>query len=608
MCGIAVIWDKYACLDEQPMRQMLRRLANRGPDDAHWLKLELTYGQLFMGHTLLSFYENAPRQPVCNPTYPLYLVYNGQIYNTTKLSQHFSLHHTPSDTELLWRCLHARLHEETVPTLEGMYAWVAYDQVHNRLLMGRDEQLIKPLYYYEDERYLVIASEIKAIQASGLCRLTPCPQQIQHYWRFRAPEVGKTFFMEIKTLPAGVWHLPLHPRMLLESHKERLDDWNPVRFTYPHLNETQMVETAHAWLLEAVAMQSRVGNPAVWLSGGVDSSLLLALLREEGKTAVPAFTIVPENRRTQPTATQDAVYAQKVARYFRAEWQPVIIKRDDFLEQLPTFWQLADQPIADPATALIDALAAQTAALSRCVLSGSGADEWWGGYERHRAWFYWLNAPALYRQMAKIAKPCMAKIPFIHDRVRQIKKWLLPLADASPEHLYYEWASLRLPSPLSEHLPPLHTLADALQFDRDFYLPQVLLASQDYYAGRHAVEVRVPYLMPFILHWLRELPVSVLLSKGKKWILKALLLRLAPGLKAVAKRKKEGFGVPLGDWMRQTATASLWLVFEDAQAPVYEYINFSKVHSLWKQHLRRHDDYTHELWAVLQMNAFLCSL
>lgn len=606
MCGIAVIWDKHAQLNDRPIQQMLHRLAARGPDDSHFLKLPLTHGQLFLGHTLLRFYEHAPRQPVRNPAYPLYLVYNGQIYNTTKLSRRFSLHHSPSDTELLWYYLYAQVNEENVPALEGMYAWVAYDHVHNRLLLGRDEQLIKPLYYYEDENYLIISSEIKAIQASGLCRLTLCPHQVRHYWRFRAPEVGKTFFREIKTLPAGMWQLLLQPQMRLEHHKRRLGGWNPLYSTYTHLTEMQIVESAYGWLLEAVAMQSRVGNPAVWLSGGVDSSLLLALLHEEGKTQVPALTIVPEQGQpSQPTATQDAFYAQKVARHFRAEWHPVSVKRDDFLEQLPELWQLADQPIADPATALVHILARETATATHCLLAGTGADEWWAGYERHRAWAYFLNNPTLCRRMAGVLKPWAKKIPFVHDRVRQMKKWLFPLTTAPPDYLYYEWASLRLPVPLPEYLPPLRTMADALQFDRGFYLPQVLLAAQDYYAGRHAVEVRVPYLMPFMLRLLRRLPPDVLLAKGKKWILKALLQRLAPGLKAVVKRKKEGFGVPLGDWMRQTADASLWETFRNPEAPVYEYIDFREVHMLWKQHLSRHDDFTHELWAVLQMNAFL---
>ncbi|GIV39624.1 MAG: asparagine synthetase B [Thermonema sp.] len=606
MCGVAVIWDKHARLNDHPMRQMLKQLSKRGPDDEHFLQLPLTHGQLFMGHTLLRFYEHAPRQPVRNPAYPLYLVYNGQIYNTTKLSRRFSLSHVPSDTELLWYYLYAQTNGESVPALEGMYAWVAYDHLNNRLLLGRDEQLIKPLYYYEDENYLIIASEIKAIQASGLCRLTLCARQIQHYWRFRAPETGNTFFREIKALPAGMWQFPLQPQRQLTHHKKRLGEVNPLLFTYTHLSETQIVESAYGWLLEAVAMQSRVGSPAVWLSGGVDSSLLLALLHEGGEKAVPALTIVPGQEGKRPrTATKDVYYAQKVARYFQAEWHPVEVRRDEFLEQLPGFWQLADQPIADPATALVHLLAAQTAPISRCVLAGTGADEWWAGYERHRAWAYYLNHTAWWHRLARLAKPWVKRLPLMHDRVRQLKKWLFPLTGTPPEYLYYEWASLRLPAALPKYLPPLHTTADALQFDRNFYLPQVLLSAQDYYAGRHAVEVRVPYLMPFILRLLQRLPADMLLTKGKKWVLKTLLQRLAPGLAPVAKRRKEGFGVPLGDWMRQTADASLWAVFRNAQAPVYEHIDFEDVQALWKQHLHHHDDFTHELWAVLQMNAFL---
>lgn len=613
MCGIALIWDKQGRLTSISIERMLASMAARGPDARNFLCQPLKNGsKVWIGHTLLRLHRKSPKQPMKEEDKPLILTYNGEIYNLDALANALQYPMPASDTELLYHYLWQKqtCNACQLPQLEGMFAFIAFDANTQSLIVGRDDYGIKPLYYYEDAYYLIFASEPQAILSTGLPISKEIdPAEVRQFLCFRAPSPGRTLFRHIHALACGYHCIQLANRsggcmLALQSPKSKA-----TATVRPELiNEHQLIERVAFQLVESVDLQLRVGNPALWLSGGIDSSLLAVCAAKLGRQ-LPALTLVaytsPQEQRKSIHTCKDEMYARRLCQLLGIEWIPVYLEKKAFFELLPDFMTCSAFPVADPAAFLTFFLARHTAQLSRAALTGTGADEWWAGYMRHWAYYYTMRAPTFFATVSAFLHKPLRSLLHRHDILRQLKKWTEAINSLPYPYWFYGWASLRLPQPLPQGLAPVCSLEEVLSFDRHYYLPQVLLTAHDSYAMAQAVELRPAYLLPRLTVLPAQLPAQYLLKRGRKWLLRAILEYLEPQLHFVGRRAKEGFGFPVGQWMRQIPEQLPGKVLKQVHAPVYEYLPYPLVQEMWRQHYHGQDDYSHELWALWLLNNFL---
>lgn len=593
MCGINFILDKQKRLDTSCIIQMNDALKHRGRENTAWHCTLEAGRQVFFGHNrlkIIDLHDNA-NQPFRSPDGRYVLIFNGEIYNYQSLKQtlkHTYAFSTNSDTEVLMYYLAEWVEKQgkevigrtlssiDTSALHGIFALVWYDTYTQTLIYARDSEGVKPLYKYENEQYLILSSEIRGILASGLVGKVLQKSQIYHYLAYRYAEPTQTFFQDIyPVLPAPKPVLPA-PASLSSA------------------------------LTDALSEQILADVPfGIFLSGGVDSTLLLALLQKMGHQNLPAFTIA-NTAKERDMGTDDFHFARLAAKQFGANLHVIEIDAN-LLKDLPAFVQSADQPIADGAYWLTQILAKEARKSVKFVLSGAGADELFAGYNRHQAYhFYTKYYPAL-----------MLAYPFLKGA-----SWLLPTGYAhfylktfkllkkfgadmtfSKQTTWDNFIKLRtgkqyVHSSIKSDLP-----FSPLLHDQQNYLQNDILALTDKASMWHELEIRVPYLAPQVVGYAQDLSLPYKLKYGKKWILKQLLTDL--GGKVYTQRRKEGFGMPIGKWLREPVGKDFIELLQRPDSALSEYLPTSHIQGIVKQHLAQREDYSTELWALLFLELWL---
>ncbi len=378
MCGIAgIINGGY----EQLLGRMNNVIAHRGPDDAglKWFA-ESSSG---LAQRRLSIIDLSPggHQPMTNDTGDLWIVFNGEIYNYKELGEEVQARgvrlRSTSDTEILLYAYQI-WGEECLEKLNGMFAFAIYDSRQQKLFAARDRLGIKPLYYHFENRRLIFASEIKAILESGLVTKRPDLNALHTPARFQvSPWTG---FQDILKLPAG--HC-----MRLENGKLSIREYWSLKPTEVPAREASLIEQLDALLCDSVRLQMRADVPVgVFLSGGLDSSIVSALMRVNTQQTVHSFTIKfsAEDQKFEQM-TPDDVYARQVAKQFGLTYHEFEIKPqvEHLLPKL--VWHL-DEPLSDPAAINTYLISKAARDLNIVVLlNGVGGDEVFGGYRKHLA-------------------------------------------------------------------------------------------------------------------------------------------------------------------------------------------------------------------------------
>ncbi|HEX8529832.1 MAG TPA: asparagine synthase (glutamine-hydrolyzing), partial [Cytophagales bacterium] len=383
MCGIHLILDKQSEPRPLAVGRMLAASSHRGPDAQGCRIVHSPRQVLSLGHNRLKITDprDAANQPMATANGRYWLLFNGAIYNFRSLRHH--LRHaynfqTDSDTEVLlyWLVENGR---EGLSQLDGMYALAFYDCHTETLLLARDPWGMKPLFYAENDKYLVVSSEIRGVLASGLVAKEPELSQVAHYLRFKFAQRPGTFYRGVRELEPGTTCVS-SPGKELSVAGMRPDESPAEAFSAP--TRKDVLPRLTQALTETVARHLQADVPAgLLLSGGVDSALLLALAREAGVTDLPVFTVA-YGGEDEAHATRDHHFARQAARQYGAAYHEVPVGRqllESFWEWLPTL----DQPVGDGAAWLTWLLAQEAKKHVKVVLSGAGADELFGGYHRH---------------------------------------------------------------------------------------------------------------------------------------------------------------------------------------------------------------------------------
>ena len=614
MCGICgVVHLDSTPVEEEIVRRMAATLAHRGPDGQR----VVVDGPCGLGHTRLAVIDLSPdaAQPMPNEDGSLHIVFNGEIYNYRTLREQVTARghrlSSHSDTEVI---LH--LYEDFGPTcvdhLRGMFAFALWDGPRQRLILARDRVGKKPLYYYCDSHRFVFGSEIKALlahpQVPHRLNTAALPYYLVHGY-VPAPE---TMFAGIKQLPPG------HVLIVENGSVHATPYWHWPLGETGELGEEEWVERVLGGLRDAVRARLVSDVPlGAFLSGGLDSSLIVALMSQLLDEPVKTFAI---GFSGEPSFNE-LDYARQVAHRFATDHHEFVVQ-PDAVDLLPALVRHYDEPFADSSAIPTYLVAQLTRQHVTVALTGDGGDELFAGYERFAA----ARLAASYRRLPGFLRRAVGGVVrhlpestayrgFARRARRFVDAADLPLAEC-----YLSWVGLFSRDMCHELLssggdsPADGVLADyqahfeqatgyglvdqLLYVNAITYLPGDLLVKTDRMTMAHGLEARCPFLDQELISLVAGIP-SALKLRGmtNKYILKQAAERLLP--REIVHRPKHGFGVPVGRWFRQELCDYVRDVLLGPHARQRGYFDPAAVERLIDQHQRGQRDWGHQLWTLL---------
>jgi asparagine synthase (glutamine-hydrolysing) len=557
MCGIAGIVNFSADqTDPQIVRSMMDVMRHRGPDG------EGIYANrhVALGHVRLSIIDVAgSRQPLANEDDSIWVTFNGEIYNYRELREELlaKRHHlrTQGDTEILVH-LYEEHGPEMVHRLIGMFAFAIWDKEHRQLFLARDRMGIKPLYYCRHGNDFVFASEVKAFFQHPEIPLRPSQEGIWHYLTYRSVPSPATLFENIiKVRPghlivvneSGVqcrpyWDIPLKPRAELSSRAVE--------------NPRQMQDHVESALTTSVKRRLISDVPlGAFLSGGVDSSLIVALMSKLTDAPVRTYSV---GFRNFPSS--ELPYAKMVADQYGTDHHELVLEEDCFADHLEKLTWIRDSPLSEPADVPLYLLSAMARRDVKVLLSGEGSDELFGGYPKHA---YDRFAPVVSRVPGELSRWIGSKLP---GRLRRMEVALTSLCLRDPVERWAQWfspfttreKSLLMPAadcwpnPTREYVERAKGTAslDAMLYtDCKLWLPDNLLDRGDRMTMGASVEGRVPFLDHELVEYAFTLPMNMKVRGfARKYVVRQIALKYLP--RRVVCRRKVGFRLPLADWFR----------------------------------------------------------
>jgi asparagine synthase (glutamine-hydrolysing) len=615
MCGICgVVHKDGAPVDAPALERMAAALAHRGPDDSGIEAL----GAVGLGHRRLSIIDLSPdgHQPMGNEDGSVRIVFNGEIYNFRELraglEQRGHRFRSRSDTEVILH-LYEELGTDCLSRLRGMFAFAIWDEPRRRLFLARDRVGKKPLYYADTASRFLFGSEIKAILVAGGVERQPDRQALYHYLTYQYVPSPWTAFEGIRCLP------PAH-YLLLENGEARIERYWRLAYQ-PKLKapEAALEEELRARLREAVRLRLVSDVPlGAFLSGGVDSSAVVALMARESAEPVRTFSIGFREEEFDELA-----FARLVAERCGTQHTEWIVE-PHALEILPRLVWHFDQPFADPSAIPTWYVAKLAREHVTVVLNGDGGDEDFAGYGRYAA-----NDLTVRRERTLPLRAWRRARALAAGLRRALRRGALPrrLAELRPVSVEMENA-LRICHFTEEEKSALCTpefvrsaggvdsfallfaaygaagdaefLDRALAADVGMYLPDDLLVKVDVASMASSLEARSPFLDHEFMEFAARLPVACKLREGEtKRILKRALRGLVPD--AVLERRKMGFGVPLARWFRGELRDFVRDALLGSEARGRGYFREDAVRTLLEEHLEGRADRSNHLWNLAML-------
>ncbi len=612
MCGIAGILslDSTRSVPPERLEPMLASIFHRGPDEAG----RLIDRELAMGMRRLSIIDLADgQQPIFDESGRYGVVFNGEIYNYRELRNDLIARghqlKTHSDTEVIVH-LYEECGEACLDQLRGMFGFAIWDNVRRELFIARDRMGIKPLYYAEGNGDFVFGSEIKSILEHSAIKPSMDMEALSLYLSLKYVPAPSTLFAGIQSLPPGHFMRVCKGRIEIKRY------WD-ISFAKPEctLSEQDYADQLLELLRESIRLHLRSDVPfGAFLSGGVDSSTIVALMSEELRTPVKTFSVGFGGEGIQ----DELPYAQQVADKFGCEHHTLKITSDDFLSYAEdVLWHL-DQPIADQATVATHMVAKLARQHVKMVLTGEGGDELFAGYarysgERYSKWFSrlptgaakWLRAasstlPGLRR--GKIAIGALS----IRDEATRFANWFPMFGDdAKRQLLDGQVESIRAgaASAFSNHLAncDAHSPLDRMLYaDSKLWLPDYLLLRGDKLTMANSLEARVPLLDHKLVEFAARLPDSMKLrGSQRKYLLKQVARRLLPA--EIIDRKKQGFPIPIERWLRKEARPMMQDLLSTETLERRGLFNVSFVEQLIREHVSGYSDNSTKLWGLMSV-------
>jgi asparagine synthase (glutamine-hydrolysing) len=648
MCGITGFVDRQSPSKDRlrvTVESMTATLRHRGPDDSgSWV--DESAGLAF-GHCRLAVVDLSEHghQPMHSGNGRYVLNYNGEIYNFAEVRSELETAGTrfrgSGDTEVLVAAIERWGLVDALDRCNGMFALALWDRQERTLSLARDRMGEKPLYYGWSGRRLFFASELKALRAHPDFDASVDRDALTLYLRHNCVPAPYSIYQGIRKLPPGT-------TLTMSEAQTRTPGVLSEPQPYWSLADVVTAGTGHrfeggvdaatdtldAMLRDAVGIRTYADVPlGSFLSGGIDSSLIAALMQAQATTKVKTFTVAFDDQ-----TYNEAGDAQRVAAHLGTEHTELLVTHDDALEVVPTLGRLYDEPFSDSSQLPTYLLSRLTREHVTVALSGDGGDELFGGYNRY------LWASGTWDRLRRIPQPLRAGLgsaldavpprwwdgvyhrvePALPRRLRvrmpgnKVQKMAGVLGSDDLADLHLRLAShFQHPDRLvvgGTEPPSLFTMegssrpADAVEqmmyLDSVTYLPDDILVKVDRASMAVSLEARVPFLDHRVVEMAWRLPTDMKIRGGTgKWLLRRLLHRYVPA--ELVERPKMGFGAPIGSWLRGPLRPWAEDLLNESRLRREGYFTPAPVRRLWDEHQSGRRERQYELWDVLMFQVWL---
>lgn len=567
MCGISGLYSVANSPSTTVLEEMNCCLESRGPDESGYFK----EGPIGFAHRRLSIVGlDTGRQPICNEDETVTVIFNGEIYDYPELRNDLEPRHTfrtNSDTEVI-----VHLYEEHGPSfvehLRGMFAFALWDANKNRLLLARDRLGIKPLLYGDDGETFSFASELPALLKSTVDHGGIDQQAVSEYFAFGHIPAPRTIFNNIRKLEPG------ELVVVDEGGRKHTQFYSPdIERREPSFGDA--VNEIRSRIEDAVERRLMSDVPiGAFLSGGIDSSILVGTMAELVEDPVQTFTVGFDQ-----SLFDESWAAREVANYHETDHTEFTVTLEDVRNTIPTVLDRLGEPFADPSLIPTYIVSRETSQNVKVALSGDGADELFAGYSKYRGEYYskyYRRLPKSFRK--NLITPAINGLKASRsgrrgEIIRKAQKFVLGDSENVPDR-HFGWNRISSEdtaqifhdvSPIeagqerlrNEHRRQMTALpntrrddmSEILAVDTQFGLPNQILQKTDLASMYNSLEVRVPFLDTSVVEYALSLPSEYKITRTKqKRVLKRAFEDRLP--EAILERNKQGFDMPIGEWFK----------------------------------------------------------
>jgi asparagine synthase (glutamine-hydrolysing) len=618
MCGIVgTVNNNSRPVERELIEKMNRCIFHRGPDDD---------GFYFNQNVALAMRRLAiidlahGKQPIHNADKTKWIVFNGEIYNYRELREDLDKRghkfYTNSDTEAIIH-LYDEYGADCVLHLRGMFAFAIWDETDKSLFIARDRVGKKPLLYsHQPNGDLIFGSEFQALLAHPAISREVDSEAIDSYLSFLCVPAPQTAFKQIRKLE------PAHWLRWKDGQIETKRYWQPDFSKKIKISEREAEEETLRILRESTRLRMISEVPlGAFLSGGVDSSIVVALMAQESEKPIKTFSIGFEEQDFN-----ELKYAKRVAEHVGAEYHEFIVK-PDAMEVLPTLVEHYGEPYADSSAIPTYYVSKETRKYVTVALNGDGGDESFAGYERHAA----MRLAETYHRLPRVLRKALIEKPINlvptseiqKSRVRDVKRFL-QAANLPRTERYFQWMSTfrrdakrelyteefsrevsgNNPSEVLEKwfakANGSGILDTTLLTDQMTYLPNDLLVKVDIASMANSLEARSPFLDHNLMEFAASLPEKF---KARRFETKSFLKRIAARLvpREVVYRRKMGFGVPIGKWFRTDMKDFLREVLLSEKSLTRGIVRREIIEKYVREHTSAERDHAYQLWTLLML-------
>ncbi|WP_201610408.1 asparagine synthase (glutamine-hydrolyzing) [Psychrobacter submarinus] len=632
---------------DQAIKEMNSALHHRGPDDeGSWQDDRLG---LVLGHRRLAIQDLSPAgaQPMHSQCGQYVLVFNGEIYNHLELRQQLAEQgivvdwRGHSDTETILACFVVWGIEKTLSSMIGMFAIALWDRLDQVLTLARDRMGEKPLYWGWQDDSLYFSSELKGLKAHPKFQADIDRDSIALLLRHNCIPAPYSIYKGIKKLQAGhLIQLPLSDLDQAKSVRSQaywcLNDIVELGLSDPFTgSQEQAVDALESTLMQSIDSQMLSDVPlGAFLSGGIDSSAVVALMQAQSSRPVQTFTIGFDD-----VGYNEAKHAKAVAQHLGTEHTELYVRPEDAQSVIPELSSIYCEPFADSSqipTFLVSQLARQKITVA---LSGDGGDELFGGYNRY------LMAQQVLSNNRKLPKPIRKLIvqglltlspnrwdalfdtlaPVIPSKLQlrtpgDKAHKLAGVLNIDNEHECYHRLTSHWQDPASIVIgakEPMTLITDSnawpqtdsfqhamMAMDAQTYMTDDILVKVDRAAMANSLETRVPMLDQRVIELAWRMPLEYKIRNGEgKWLLKQVLFRHIP--KELIERPKMGFGIPLHDWLRGPLRDWAEALLDENLLQQQGYFYPAPIRKMWKEHLSEARNHQDSLWSILMFQSWL---
>jgi len=614
MCGICgiLMFNNSWHVEPRRVSQMTRTMKHRGPDDTGIR----TGGNWGLGHRRLSIIDiTGGRQPMTLEDEGLTIVFNGEIYNYLELKNEL-IHsgrrfNTKSDTEVVLQAFN-QWGTSCVDKLRGMFSFALWDEKAQKLFLCRDRMGIKPLYIFQNSDFLIFGSEVKSIFASELVKSEAEEGALDSFLSLGYVPAPITMFRDVRKLLPGHWmYIDAKGRAKTKCY------WNFDRIKTDHISFFDAQKKLMALLRESVKMRLMSEVPlGVFLSGGLDSSAITALICQVSEQQVKTFSVGFKGHVNDG----EIVFSRKIAELFGTEHHEYTLKPYDFLDSIPQMVQMLEEPLVETPAIPLYLISKMAKEHATVLLSGEGSDEIFAGY-------------GLYEKMVKLEKLCSGFRFLRHcptdflpgDRNKKYLDWISnPLSERyrgtsadmtdrirntfySREFLQYLGENRYLEDTFHRWFKDIRhrdALAQMLYVDSKTWLPDDLLLKADKTTMAASVELRVPFLDHKIVEFAASLPAHFKLYKGQgKYILKKVMETYLP--RDIIYRKKMGFTVPTQKWFAGDLLGPARDIIFSKRIMDTGFFRNSYLETMFERHEKGKEDYSRRIFSLLVLYHWL---